>query len=198
MSDLEKHDSHKSEKKIIEASFTINGEEVPEAKATEDFTTNDESYITIKPRRLIPLILLMLGMALGKIPVWFGGGLLVVYFGTKYMINRFVQRLIMIPFSLKGKALAGATVEVHGYEWTEPPRQEGEVVINMEGVQLRYAWIDVTVTPPETSEGFIHWEPTDLMLCPTWFKIKKVSDLDVCLGVEEVRFIQGEGIITDD
>ncbi len=179
MSDIEKHDN-------------------PDPRIEFDLGSSismdsiEDNYITVKPFRFFVLVLLLFAMYTHRIPVWFGGGLLVIYFSIQFMIKRFITRMMMIPFKLKGQALAGATIEVHGYEWTETPDSVEEDATS------RYAWIDATITPPILTEGFNQWEPGELMLCPSWYTIKKISDLDVCLSVEDVRYLQGEGSVEGD
>lgn len=212
MNDLEKYKGRiDDDTEIVEASFTIDGEEmgpVDEAEAIpEEFEEEMEKYSSgkkpfrIKPIRLAILIGLLYGMYVGSVSPWLGWGIIIIYFGVKFAIRRFFQRLLTIPFALKGKVLHGATAEVHGYTWTEKPNNDEYIDDDDEGPPLRYAWIDVTITPPElnpTEQGFSHWEPGELMICPSWYKIRKVTDLDVCLQVEDVKFLEGEGIVGDD
>ena len=211
MSDLEKYKGHIDEDtEIVEASFTIDGEEMGEVEEVEaipeDLEDEMDKYASgkkpfrIKPMRLALLCVLLLGMYGGQLSPWLGWGIIILYFGIKFAIRHFFQRLLTMPFAMKGKVLQGATAEVHGYTWTDKPIND-EYIDDDEGLSLRYAWVDVTITPKELTEesqGFTHWEPGELMICPRWHKIRKVSDIDVCLQVEDVKFLEGEGIVGDD
>ena len=200
MSDLQKYTGPEPDEVIVE-SVVVDEHNNPinndEYESLDKYATS--TRFKVKPVRLFILVLLILGMMKGTLPLWFGGGLIAVYFGVKLVIRHYFQKLLIMPFVMKGKALAGAIAEVHGYEWTETP--EGDSDEDEEGPALRYAWVDVTIIPPELTpetQGFTHWEPGEMMLCPEWYKIKKVSDLDVCLPVEDVKFVEGEGIISGD
>jgi len=211
MSDLEKYKGRIDEDtEIVEASFIIDGEEMGEVEEADAFPVDIEEEIEmyssgkkpfrIKPMRFALLCVILLGMYGGNLSPWIGWGIIILYFGIKFAIRHFFQRLLTMPFATKGKVLCNATAQVHGYTWTDKPEND-EYVDDDEGLSLRYAWIDISITPPEITEetqGFTHWEPGELMICPRWHKIRKVTDLDVCLQVEDVKFIEGEGVVGDD
>lgn len=67
---------------------------------------------------------------------------------------------------MKGKALVGASVEVHGFEWTTKPMSVEDEDEQRTDARLRYVWVDVTISPLPRSEGFTHWEAGELMLGP--------------------------------
>ncbi|MCL4691979.1 MAG: tetratricopeptide repeat protein [Candidatus Hydrogenedentes bacterium] len=156
----------------------------------------------IKPVRLLLLVAIIAVMALGYLPYWLGGGLIAAYFIIKWIIRAALYRLFTIPFKMKGKALAGATAEIHGWEWTEKPvrarpadedDEDGEYDDEEDGDSdkgLRYVWIDVTITPPDRSEGFVHWDPSDLALIPSGERLKTPDDHDKCLQARDLRFIR--------
>ncbi|GMV92623.1 MAG: hypothetical protein AMXMBFR82_24010 [Candidatus Hydrogenedentota bacterium] len=164
----------------------------------------------IKPIRLLLLVAIVVAMALGYLPYWLGGGLIAAYFIIKWIIRAAVYRLFTIPFKMKGKALAGATAEIHGWEWTEKPVRErteyededdeeyDDVEDGDSDAGLRYVWIDVTITPPDRSEGFVHWEPGELALLPNGKRLKTLDDHDHCLQVRDVRFVRDGEEIEDE
>lgn len=154
----------------------------------------------IKPIRLLLLIAIIVGMALDYVPYWLGGGLIVGYFLMKFMIRAAMYRLFTIPFKMKGKALAGAIAEVHGWEWTDKPAAglEDEDGEGEPEEDLRYVWVDVTITPPDRSEGFVYWEPGELALIPSNVLMKKLDDHDHCLQVRAVRFIRNGEEVEDE
>jgi hypothetical protein len=147
----------------------------------------------IKPIRTLLLIAILAGMYFGYLPLWLGIGLIAAYFLIKFALRAAFIRLFLVPFKMKGKALAGATTQVHGFEWTTPPPDAQEEDDEDDGKHkgpLRYVWIDVTITPPERTQGFTHWEPGELALAPSNFKYRSPDDLDKCFQVRQVRFIK--------
>ncbi|MBX7258411.1 MAG: CDC27 family protein [Candidatus Hydrogenedentes bacterium] len=147
----------------------------------------------IKPVRLAILVSLIIGMYFGRVPYWLGGGLIVAYFLIKLAMRAAIYRLFTIPFKLKGKALEDATVELHGFEWTEKPAtvpdDDEDEEAKKPRAPLRYAWIEVTITPLVRSRGFTHWEPGELMLASANEKFRGLDDLDKCHRILTVKFI---------
>jgi len=159
------------------------------------------SRFRIKPVRLGLLLLIVVGIYFGYLAWWFGGGLIAAYFLIKFAARRAVHKLFSLPFKMKGKALAGATAELHGFQWTTKPATTAYAHEEEEDAKpsapLRYVWIDVTITPPVRTQGFTHWEPGELMLAPAKSKIRGLDDMDKCFGIEDVKFVQ-DGQETDD
>jgi len=56
-------------------------------------------------------------------------------------------------------------------------------------VALRYAWLDVTITPQERTKGFTHWEPGELVLAPLGMKYKSPDDMDNCFSVHSLKLV---------
>ena len=109
MSDLEKYTGPEPDEVIVE-SVVVDEHNNPinedEYESLDKYSTS--SRFKVKPVRLFILVLLILGMINGNLPPWFGGGLIAVYFGVKMVIRHYFQKLLMMPFMMKGKALAGA------------------------------------------------------------------------------------------
>ncbi|NUM56906.1 MAG: hypothetical protein HUU46_25025 [Candidatus Hydrogenedentes bacterium] len=164
-----------------------------EAMSAEGAEEKKARRFRIKPIRLGILILLVVGMYFQYVPYWLGGGLIAAYFLIKFALGKAFVALFSIPFKMKGKALAGATVELHGIEWSEKPKDadtdDDEDEPKKPKPPLRYAWLDVTITPPVRTQGFTHWEPGELMVAPSTIKIKKLDDMDKCFRIHSVKFI---------
>jgi hypothetical protein len=114
-------------------------------------------------------------------------GIAGVRWGTKHVL----KRIFIVPFKMKGKALAGATVKVHGFTSAPVPsssRYEDEEVdaeTHQRYQQLEWFYLDVSITPPENREecGFALWEPGELLLVPMDVKAKELEngfDSDAC------------------
>lgn len=91
-----------------------------------------------------------------------------IRFGTGYLL----KRLLTLPFKAKGKALAGATVDVHTVELAALPvrkrisEDEDDVYLRDEQAedrQLTWYFLDLTITPKGKTEGFKFWEPGELL-----------------------------------
>jgi len=154
----------------------------------------------IKPIRLILLIVLITLTLTKLIHPFLGIGIFVAYFVVKWVIGAAVKRLFMAPFKMKAQALAGATVSVH--DVTSIPNPDPDLIgdddeDDSEGPELRYVTIDVTVEPPERTEGFTHWEPGELSLAPQSVQIKGLDDLDHCFNVVDVK-VFNDGVEEDD
>jgi tetratricopeptide (TPR) repeat protein len=178
----------------------------------EKAVNKKESRFKIKPIRLLLLLAICGAMYLGYVPIWLGAGIIVAYFALKFLIGAAFLKLFSAPFKMKGKALAGATCTMHGFEWTEKPVHEhddegdsdedyGEDFEDDDDepeVPLRYVWLDVTITPQERSEGFTHWEPGELMLAPADLKFNGLDNLESCYGAEDVRLANEQGDMDDE
>ena len=167
-------------------------ESLPDAPAKRRFK--------LKPVRLIILLGLIAGMYLGYVPYWLGGGLIGAYFVIKYILIGLIGKWLIFkiftaPFKMKGKALEGATCQLHGHEWTEKPasiaeeEQDGDEDDVKPFVPLRYVWLDVTITPQERTQGFTHWEPGELALAPLGLKYTGLDDMEKCFSVHNIKVI---------
>ena len=173
-------------------------------RATEDVSpTSDEPAkrrFKLKPVRLLILLGLMAGMYFAYVPYWLGGGLIGAYFITKYVLigligKWLVFKIFTAPFKMKGKALNGATCQLHGHEWTEKPASvadedhDGDDDEVKPFVPLRYVWLDVTIMPQERTQGFTHWEPGELALAPIGLKYTGLDDMDKCFAVHDIKVL---------
>ena len=170
------------------------------------------SRFKIKPIRLALLLILCASMYFGYLPLWLGIGLILTYFVGKFILGKAFTRLFSAPFKMKGKALEGAQVEFHGHVWTNPPEDQGmsddeddeddmsdEEEDDEVHETLRYAWIDLTITPQERSEGFTHWEPGELLLLPGEGSIAGLDSLDDAYTVDDVRIVvDGQEVEDED
>lgn len=181
-----------------EESPAVEMTEIPSADA-EDSTK--KRRFRIKPVRLILLLLIVAGMYLGYINYYVGGGIVAAYFilkfALKFIFGAALKSLFSIPFKMKGKALAGATAELHGFQWAGRPKEadagEDEDEPRKVKEPLRYAWLDVTITPQPRSSGFTHWEPGEIMIAPGTLKVRKLDDMDKCFRVYDIKIIGEDG-----
>lgn len=152
----------------------------------------------IKPVRLAILIALIAGMYFQYVPLWLGVGFIVAYFVIRLAMGKLFVYLFSIPFRMKGRALSGATAELHAVQWAEKPKHAAndDEEESRKG-PLRYAWLDVTITPPHRSQGFTHWEPGELMVAPTTTRIRNLDDMDKCFRVHDIKIV-ADGQETDD
>lgn len=170
----------------------------PQEEATMSEETPAKRRFKLKPVRLLILIGLAVGMYLGYVPYWLGGGLIGFYFVMKYIVIGLIGKWLMFkiftaPFKMKGKALEGATCQLHGHEWTEKPAApEGAPEDEDEDtptVPLRYVWLDVSIVPQERTQGFTHWEPGELALAPASLKYTGLDDMEKCFSVHNIKIV---------
>ena len=177
--------------------------EIPGAESGDEPT---KKRFRIKPVRLVLLLLIIAGTYLGYIDYYVGGGIIAAYFivkfGLKILFGAALKSLLSIPFKMKGKALDGATAELHGFEWAEKPKDAdaGDDEDEPRKVKgpLRYAWLDVIITPQPRSSGFTHWEPGEIMIAPGTLKIRKLDDMDKCFRIYDIKIIADDGQEQED
>jgi hypothetical protein len=162
---------------------------LPEDNVEDDEPETKERRFRIKPIRLFLLAGLVTLAALRFVPIPVAIGLVVGYFVLKWVAGAAIKRLFTMPFKMKGKALEGAIVDIHGV--TPAPQPEPHLLddIDPNGPELRFVWIDMTVHPQEHTEGFSHWEPGELVLAPLSMRIKGLDDLDKCFSVLDARLV---------
>lgn len=173
----------------------------PPIMPTEKAASSEEAPVKrrfkVKPFRLLILLGLSAGMYLGHVPYWLGGGLIGAYFIIKYVLIGLIGKWIIFkiftaPFKMKGKALEGATCQLHGHAWTEKPASlDADVDLDDSEVPvpLRYVWLDVSIVPVERSQGFTHWEPGELALAPAGLKYKGLDDMEKCFSVQDIKLV---------
>lgn len=172
--------------------------EIPGAGAGDEPA---QKRFRIKPVRLILLLLIIAAMYFGYINYYVGGGIIAAYFivkfGLKLLFGAALKSLFSIPFKMKGKALDGATAELHGFQWAEKPKDadagDDEDEPSKTNEPLRYAWLDVTITPQPRSSGFTHWEPGEIMIAPGTLKVRKLDDMDKCFRVYDIKIVGEDG-----
>jgi hypothetical protein len=91
-------------------------------------------------------------------------GVLGVRWGVKYLF----KWILIVPFKMKGKALAGAAVRIHAIKPAPMPlvKEDEDEDESQRYQQLKWYYLDVSIRPPERSDGFITWEPGELLLVP--------------------------------
>lgn len=152
-------------------------------------------------------LLLLAGLAVGfRFLPWpwklgiLGGLLLLVL----VLRERLLVWLFMIPFKLKGAALAGASVVVHSLTPTDkppdPPRgEEEEPPPTDPGPPRRWFALDATVTPPRFSlSPFKLWEPGELMLVAPGEDVLGNAPADACVIASLAAERPGGGPGSDD
>lgn len=180
--------------------FMPPGERETAARGEDDEEVVKPRRFRVKPVRLLILIGLIAGMATGYVPYWLGGGLIVGYFVVRWMIGRALRKLFMVPFAMKGKALHGATAEVHGVT-PAPPIDPAELDPDDEidmPADLRWVYIDVTITPQPRSQGFVMYEAGEIAVAPASLKYRSLDGLDRCFAIHGLWHIDNGQEVEDD
>jgi hypothetical protein len=150
-------------------------------------------------------------------------GLIIV---GKFVIKYVLRRIFLIPFTMKGATLRNAYCEVHSVTpTTAPPPEPEEQSVDDDGepddadeddededqdddtdsevddeeqVPRNYYLLDVSITPRQTNCRFMLWEPGELLLTRTDFKINlpQFDDDDAC-AIEDVKVFQ-DGAFAED
>lgn len=163
-------------------------------------------WIKISPLRIILLLLVLLAGWRGLISYPVAAGIIAGYFVVKllikYLIGKLLVRLFMLPFHAKGRALQGATAEIHDVEPAAAPPasadEDGEEARTKEAVVLKHAWVELTISPQPRAKGFVHWEPGELALAPSGRKIRTMDDHDHCFHVLDVKVIEDGQELQDE
>lgn len=115
------------------------------------------------------VLAILLVLAIKFLPWWaslllLGVGILGMRWWTKY----FLRKVFILPFKIKGQALAEATIKVHDLKPAPVPEMAADFSDDeiTEYQSLRWYLLDVTILPLQQSSGFIAWQPSDLMLVP--------------------------------
>jgi hypothetical protein len=112
-------------------------------------------------------------LAVKFLPWWalLGGAVVLIVIG-KWTVMKLLRMLFVTPFKMKGAVLKGATVELHSITPAEPPTTvEGEAVTARNNF-----WLEMTLTPTETSGEFQCWEPGELQLVKPESRVNPDSD----------------------
>jgi hypothetical protein len=119
------------------------------------------------------ILAVLLVLAIKFLPWWASvlllvAGVLGVRWGAKYLL----RKVFILPFKMKGQALAGAALQVHSIESAPMPEISTDFAEEeaTEYENLRWYWLDVTIVPAPASTtsaaGFVAWSPGDLLLVP--------------------------------
>lgn len=163
-----------------------------------------EPRFKIKPVRLILLALIIFAAVQGYLHWGVAAALVAAYFLANLLLSRLLVRLFSIPFKMKGKALAGATVRIHEVTPTDAPKDSGEEADDEEEDEgqemhkLRFFWVDLTISPQDRSQGFTHYDPGELAVAPLSRKIRSLEDLDHCYSVRAVKVVRDGEVVADD
>jgi hypothetical protein len=105
---------------------------------------------------------------------------------------------------MKGKALAGAQVTVHGIRPADAPEipkdeYEGEAEED-EATDAAYNWhyLDVTITPQPATGGFTHWEPGELVLVGMDASPKDIDEEEAVSRIADCRVFQDGKFCEDE
>lgn len=165
-------------------------EDAPEVDdLSEAVETKRRLPVRIKPKRLMILVLLVAGMALHYVPYWLGCGIIAAYFLVKWLLWRLFLHLFSIPFRMKGKALKEAVAEVHAVLPAPPPENTED---DRKPGPKTYYRVEATITPSGRSEGFVCWEPGELVIAPFGLKVKNLDAHEQCFAVREVKILEGD------
>ncbi|BDM83890.1 hypothetical protein [Acaryochloris marina] len=157
----------------------------------------------------IALIILtaLLVIAIKFLP-WWGSILLLVgiAFAIRFGGGYLFKRMLLIPFKVKGKALSNAEVEVHSVTLASEPireatSEEDEEYLReerLEDQQLVWYFFDLTITPQPKSEGFIYWEPGEIIFARMDTKPHQLDEDDSVSKLHDYKIFEGETFQEDE
>jgi hypothetical protein len=164
-------------------------------------------------KQIFPVLAVLAGLlvvAIKFLPWWASLILLAIgVVGVRWGVKHLLKRIFIIPFKMKGKALAGATVKIH--EFTSAPipvssRYEDEAIdeeTHQRYQQLNWYYLDVTINPPEVKSeecGFALWEPSELLLVATDVKANDLEngfDSDNC-EIHDFKIFRDDRFLEDE
>lgn len=165
----------------------------------DDEVMSSRRRFRVKPVRLALLLAIVAGMYYQYVPYWLGIGLIAGYLIVRWAIARAIRRLFMMPFRMKGQALAGATVEVHAVTPAPMPVADDEADDDGPAPEsLRWVYIDATIHPKPRTHGFILWEPGELVIAPASVDCRSLDDLDRCIGIHRCWIVENGTIVEDE
>ncbi len=88
--------------------------------------------------------------------------LLALYLAVKLLGGWLLERLVRVPFRMKGEPLRDARVRVHAVRRAAPPPQA--VGDEQPAEPREWYMIELTVQPTAAPDAFRYWEPTELVL----------------------------------
>ncbi len=162
------------------------------------------ALLKISPGQLILMTLFMVTalvvIAIRYLPWWL---LLAIVLGIgvllRYGIPFVLKQLLMLPFKAKGKALEGATIQVHSIKPAPFPSAKDSEQSYWDAEDLaRYQemdwyFLDVSIAPPlNQSERFRLWEPGELLLIPASVKGNSLESLECDeVAIHDYRVFDG-------
>lgn len=146
---------------------------------------------------LLAILAALLVLAIKFLPWWASLLLLVTaLLAARWGVKFLLRRILTIPFKVKGKALSGAAVRVHGIRSALAPvpksEDEDDEELHQRSEQLKWYYLDVSIRPTERAEdcnSFVAWEPGDLVLVPPTAKADDLEndfDSEAC-EIHEVK-----------
>ena len=159
--------------------------------------------------RLLAILLaglVLMGTAVILLP-WYsslGAFVLLILVGW-LVVPALLAKAFKAPFKMKGAALRGARIDVHGVRPAEAPAratddQEDEDEAPEAAIQdRRYYRLDIMVTPPPPhgESAFTHWEPGELVLVPPTQDPEAALEDESC-EVFDVRIYDGTAFVEDE
>lgn len=122
--------------------------------------------------------------------------------GAKKLAGRALEAAFKMPFKAKGAVLRGAAAVVNAVTPGEAPARTAEGEEDDEPAipagELRWVWLDVTISPEPPTGKFTAWEPGELRLVPTDARADDVDDeIEYAASTVEVwedgAFVKDEG-----
>jgi hypothetical protein len=153
---------------------------------------------------ILAVLAALLVFAIKFLPWWASLTLLAIGIaGIRWGSKLFLKQVFMVPFKMKGKVLAGASVKMNGC--TAAPRpsscrygdEELDEETNQRYQQMEWYYLDVSINPVAQSEGcgFMLWEPSELIMVSTNVKAKDLEnglDGDACEMHDCKIFVDGQ------
>lgn len=151
---------------------------------------------------LLLISIVQLALAIGLF-MWIGWWALPVLIAINaltgpFLAKRALKALFMMPFRMKGAALAGASATVHAVEAAHAPPPEDEDGAEEEPHGPReYYYVDVTIAPGPSKGGFTYWEPGELVLVRPGAKSIPDDDADE-VGILHGLQVWQDGAFVED
>jgi hypothetical protein len=158
------------------------GPETVSAKTqpSEEAPQTDRRRFPIKILILLLLIPVLAGfiVMVKFLPWWASVVIVIAACGLALLLGKYLlKKLFMTPFKLKGKALSGADVTVHGVTPASLPDLDvKDSEADSESKSLHWYYVDATITPKDHSGSFTHWEPGELALVSMAAKSAELED----------------------
>jgi hypothetical protein len=122
---------------------------------------------------VLAVLAALLVIAIKFLPWWASLLLLAIgVIGIRWGTNHVLKQIFIIPFKMKGRALAGAKIHVHEFISAPVPsvsRYENEDIdeeVDRRYQELRWYYLDISIKPAQKGQecAFELWEPSELLL----------------------------------